>query len=140
MFRPGGGDSRLTWRRFNGLLRHLPPESATMTALRNANPDSVGEDGPDPAEGRWSQVEILLASAVDELRYLRHDYQSANTGKGRRRPKEPEPIRRPGLDRKRRKPRFSDAQADFLWRHINGLPPDPGSPVKFRVIDGGGGG
>lgn len=137
MFRPGGGASRLTWRRFGGLLKYLPPESATMTALRNAYPESVNEDGPDPAEGRWSQLEMLVATCADELRNLRYVYTSANAGKGKK-PTPPDPIPRPGVDRnKRRKPKMSDAEANFLWRHINGLPPDPNAPVRFTVIDGG---
>jgi hypothetical protein len=102
-----------------------------MTALRNANPGSVREDGPDPAEGRWSQSEMLQASMVDELRNLRYVYTSANTGKGKK-PTPPMPIPRPGVERKKpRKAQMSDAQAEFLWRHINGLPPDPDSPIKF---------
>lgn len=113
------------------LIEHLPPESATMTALRNANPGSVSEDGADPAEGRWSQAEILMASAVDELRNLRYVYTLTKAGKGKK-PTAPEPIPRPGVERKKpRKTRMSDAQADFLWRHINGLPADPDSPIQF---------
>lgn len=109
-----------------------------MTALRNANPASVREDGPDPAEGRWSQAEMLLAAAVDELRMLLWAYLSAHSDKSKRLDR-PEPIPRPGVGRKEKKPmRLSGAQADFLWRHINGLPPDPDSPVQLQVIDGGG--
>lgn len=107
-----------------------------MTALRNAHPESVSEDGPDPAEGRWSQVEMLVATCADELRNLRYVYTTANTD-GSNKPTPPEPIRRPGVEKKR-KPRLSEAQSDFLWRHINGFPQDPDSPVQFQVIDGGG--
>lgn len=102
-----------------------------MTALRNANPGSVSEDGPDPAEGRWSQSEMLQASMVDELRNLRYVYTAANAGKGKK-PTPPEPVPRPGVERKKsRKKQMSEAQAEFLWRHINGLPPDPDSPIQF---------
>jgi hypothetical protein len=114
------------------LIEHLPPESATMTALRNAHPESVTDEGPDPAEGRWSQPEMLLATAVDELRNLRYVYTAANAGKGKK-PSPPEPIRRPGVERKRPKPKLSDAQADFLWRHINGIEQDPDSSVHFTA-------
>lgn len=114
------------------LIEHLPPESATMTALRNAHPDAVNDDGPDPAEGRWSQLEMLAATIADELRNLRYVYTSANAGKGKK-PTPPEPIPRPGVERKKpRKAKMSDAQADFLYRHINGLPPDPDSPIQFQ--------
>jgi hypothetical protein len=113
------------------LIEHLPPESATMTALRNANPDSVSEDGPDPAKGRWSQVEVLLASAVDELRYLRHEYRKMN---GDKRSKAPDPIRRPGVVDKSKKNELSEDQYDWLYRHINGLDhPDGGGFVEVSI-------
>lgn len=132
-YRPDGGPSSLTWRKLRVLIEHLPPESATMTALRNANPESVSEDGPDPAKGRWSQAEMLLASAVDELRYFRHAYATSHTEKGKKGPPSPDPIPRPGTEKKKsQKTKMSDAQADFLWRHINGLPPDPNSPIQFQ--------
>lgn len=109
-----------------------------MTALRVANPGSVGEDGPDPAEGRWSQLEMLVATLVDEMRNLRYVYTTVHAGKGTK-STPPDPIPRPGVERKKpRRSALSDAQADFLWRHINGLPPDPDSSVRFTVIDGGG--
>lgn len=114
------------------LIEHLPSESATMTALRNANPASVSEDGPDPADGPWSQLEMLAATLVDEMRYLRYVYTAANAGKGRK-PSPPEPVRRPGVEKKTaRKPRMSADQADFLWRHINGIQQDPDSPIRFQ--------
>jgi hypothetical protein len=138
VFRPGGGASRLTWRRLGVLIRRLPPESATMTALRVAHPDSVTEDGPDPAEGQWSQTEMLLAALVDSVRILQWTYVSAHVDKGQR-PERPQPIPRPGIERKKRK-RLSDAQAEFLFRHINGIEQDPDSPIQLQVIDGGGGG
>jgi hypothetical protein len=102
------------------LIEHLPPESATMTAIRNANPHVVTEDGPDPAEGRWSQTEMLLAAAVDDLRFFRWAYLCAKSGKGSK-PKQPEPIRRPGVEKKRKKADLTPAQYDWLFRHINGI-------------------
>lgn len=103
------------------LIEHLPPESATMTALRNENPTTVREDGPDPAEGRWSQLEVLIASLVDELRYLRHDYRVAN---GDKKAKKPDPIRRPGMENARHKSEMTPEQYDWLFRHINGIAQD----------------
>lgn len=109
-----------------------------MTALRNARPeDSSG--GGDPAEASWSQTEILLATAVDELRYARHNYTVTHLAKGKRKPKEPEPIPRPGLKPakgQRKKRAFTPQQNDFLFRHINGLPQDPG--VHLELIKGDG--
>jgi hypothetical protein len=89
-----------------------------MTALRNANPHVVTDDGPNPAEGRWSQVEMLLASAVDELRYLRYD---ARISQGDKKAKLPDPIRRPGVKASRDKQRLTAEQYDWLFQHINGI-------------------
>lgn len=91
-----------------------------MTALRNAHPEVVTEGGPDPAEGRWSQVEMLLAAVVDELRNLRYVYTAANSEKGKR-PDPPDPIRRPGVQPRRKKNQLTDSQYDWLFRHINGI-------------------
>lgn len=104
-----------------------------MTALRNAAPDDLAGDA-DPTEGRWSQTEMLLAAAVDEMRILRWLYVAAHSEK--KPPDQPEPIRRPGIDRgKRKKPKLSSAGAAFLFNHINGLPQSP----DLTVIEGGGG-
>jgi hypothetical protein len=106
------------------LIEHLPPESATMTAIRNDNPDIVTEDGPDPAEGRWSQLEMLLASVVDELRYLRYEYRTAN---GDKKSKTPNPIARPGVAKPKSENKLTNDQYDWLYKHINGeLPPGAG--------------
>lgn len=110
----------LSWRGLRVLIEHLPPESATMTALRNANPHVVRDDGPDPAEGRWSQVEMLLAALVDDVRLLRWVYLTANAGKGTK-PKQPEPISRPGVQKKSKKSKLTPEQYDWLFRHINGI-------------------
>jgi hypothetical protein len=102
-----------------------------MTAVRNANPDVVREDGPDPAKGRWSQVEVLLASAVDELRYLRHENRKMN---GDKKSKAPDPIRRPGVVDKGGKNELTNDQYDWLYRHINGLDhPDGGGFVEVSI-------
>jgi hypothetical protein len=102
-----------------------------MTALRNANPDVVREDGPDPSKGRWSQIEMLLASLVDDVRFLRHDYRVAN---GTTRAKAPDPIRRPGVVDKSSKNKLSDDQYDWLYRHINGLDhPDGGGFIEVSI-------
>ena len=112
------------------LIEHLPPESSTMTALRNANPDVITDDGPDPAEGRWSQLEMLLAAVVDELRFFRWAYSVANAGKGSK-PKQPEPIRRPGVEKKRKRTELTPEQYDWLFRHINGIADD----VEFTEVN-----
>ncbi|WP_406160988.1 hypothetical protein [Streptomyces canus] len=77
------------------LIEHLPPESATKTALRNAIPaealERVGEGRPDLAP--WSGTETLLASVKDEVRLLRMVMVAANGGK----PGEFTPTPRPGI-------------------------------------------
>jgi hypothetical protein len=87
---------RLSLRRLRVLIQHLPPESATKTALRNAAPPEAldrasGEYRPDMAP--WSGVEVLLAGLKDEVRLLRFVTVAANGGK----PPEFEPTPRPGI-------------------------------------------
>ena len=103
-----------------------------MTAIRVTMPETV-DTGGDPAEGRWSQPEMLLASVVDELRFLRWTYTTAHTDK--KPPPAPDPIQRPGVRRKD-KPKFTSRQTQILFNHINGLPQEPG--VHLTVVDGGG--
>lgn len=108
-----------------------------MTAIRNAAPDDVARSDTDPAEGRWSQLETLAGALVNELRIFRWTYVAAHSEKHKT-PPQPEMVRLPGADRaKRRQQRFSDAQYEFLYRHINGLPQEP--DVHLTVIKGGGG-
>ncbi|MDH6625729.1 hypothetical protein M2271_003540 [Streptomyces sp. LBL] len=77
-------------------IEHLPPESATKTALRNAIPAEVLEQSTD--EGRpdlapWSGTETLLAAVKDEIRILRFTLLAVNGNKA------PEftPTPRPGI-------------------------------------------
>jgi len=87
------------------LVRQLPPESATATPVRvPAGPEATvaAAEAGDPAEGRWSHAEMLLAAAVDELRRLQWLTAAVNAEKGKT-PKQPEPIPRPGVGVKRRR-------------------------------------
>lgn len=98
-------DRRLTWRKMGVLVRQLPPESATATAMRvKAGPDATADaaDAGDPAEGRWSHEEMLLASAVDAVRRVEWAIIAVNSERGKA-PKQPEPMPRPGVGVKRRK-------------------------------------
>lgn len=86
----------MSLRRLRVLIEHLPPESATKTALRNSIPAEVlerssGEGRPDLAP--WSGTETLLAQVKDELRLLRMVTVAANGGK----PGEFVPTSRPGI-------------------------------------------
>jgi hypothetical protein len=79
----------------------------------------------DPAKGRWSSSEMLLASVVDEVRVLQHLYVSAHVKQGQA-GQPPAPVPRPGVGQgapRRRRPRLTDEQRRML---------DP----RLRVIDG----
>lgn len=106
------------------LIEHLPPESATMTALRNALPEDelerIAEKG-EPEKSRWSQAEQLLAAAVDSMRRVEHILILANSDKGTKKPKPPEPIRRPGARPPKKKTApMSEQSAELLFQLING--------------------
>lgn len=86
----------LSLRRLRVLITHLPPESATKTALRNAIPEddlkaASGEARPDLAP--WSGVEVLLAGIKDEITRGRHVAIAAAGGK----PEDFVPTPRPGI-------------------------------------------
>ncbi|GHG14931.1 hypothetical protein ACFFSH_38210 [Streptomyces filamentosus] len=113
----------MTWRQLRVLIQHLPPESATMTALRNSLTDEEYEqqakDGR-PEEGRWSMTDQLLAGITDAVRELQHILILVNSDKKARKPRRPEPIRRPGTARQRRREPMSEAAAEKLFTLING--------------------
>lgn len=118
LYRPG---RKLTWRRLGALIRQLPPESATKTAIRNAMPETDTKQAAtsaDPSQGQWSQTEMLLALLVDSVRSLQYALIKVNGGKG----KPPDPIPRPGVKPKGKRARkpLTQEQAEFLFRHING--------------------
>lgn len=111
----------MTWRLLGNLIRHLPPESATKTALRNRMGDGEiarAAKSADPSQGQWSQVEMLLATISDKISWLLHVTLVANGGKS----KKPEPTPRPGVKSKGKKsrPALSPAQAEAVYRRIHG--------------------
>ncbi|MFE9003074.1 hypothetical protein ACFYOY_13175 [Streptomyces sp. NPDC007875] len=114
---------RLSWRRLRVLIQHLPPESATMTALRNDLTDEElaeqAEHG-DPEKGRWSQVEQLLALIADRVARLEYVTILANSDSKGKKPTPPEPIARPGAKPRKPKPKLSDSSAEVLFQLING--------------------
>jgi hypothetical protein len=113
----------MSFRKLRVLIQGLPPESATMTALRNANPGDLSTD-VDATQGQWSQDNMLRALLIDEVRILRWVFQSVNSEKGKA-PEQPAPLPRPGVSGEKARPRLSTAQTEFLFRHINGLPQEP---------------
>jgi len=101
------------------LIQHLPPESATWTALRNAMSDeelAEQADKGEPEKGRWSQTEQLLASALDAIRRVEYVLICANTEKKSQRPEVPKPTPRPGAKPLKPKVQLSEATADFLFK------------------------
>lgn len=114
----------MTWRRLRVLLQHLPPESHTMTAIRNATPpeelDRLADDSA-AEHGRWSRVEHLLALVADRLARIEYVLVLANTdGKGKR-ITPPEPIDRPGAKSPAKpKAKLSEVGAERLFQLING--------------------
>lgn len=114
----------MTARRLRVLIQRLPPESATMTAIRNAlSPEELAEqaDKGEPEKAPWSQVEQLLAVIADRVAGLTYAYTAANTQKGKK-PSVPEPIRRPGGKRAKPKQQMSEAQADLLFEMLKERP------------------
>jgi hypothetical protein len=113
----------MSWRRLRVLIQHLPPESATWTALRNGLSDEQmaeqSEKG-EPEKGRWSQADQLLALIADRVARLEYVLISVNTEHKSQRPKAPEPIRRPGAKPVKARQRMSDNQANTLFKLLNG--------------------
>lgn len=68
------------------------------------------DGGPetDPAKGRWSLAELLLAGVTDELKWLRYDYRQAKTNNNAGSP--PNPVARPGVKSKQRTGQLTRAQ------------------------------
>ncbi|WP_330172945.1 hypothetical protein OG875_04700 [Streptomyces sp. NBC_01498] len=113
----------MTSRRLRVLIERLPSESATMTALRNAmSPEEYEEQSQkgEPEKGRWSQLEQLMATAVDALRDLQYiTVIASGDGKGKK-PKRPQPMRRPGVGGAKPREALTEAHANFLFNMING--------------------
>ncbi|MFI8191341.1 hypothetical protein ACIF8T_21400 [Streptomyces sp. NPDC085946] len=104
-------------------IEHLPPESHTMTALRNElTPIQLAEqaDKGEPEKGRWSQQEQLLAAAVDAIRRLEWVLISVNVDKKSKRPDPPEPMRRPGAGPRKKKAQLTEGSANRLFELLQG--------------------
>jgi hypothetical protein len=104
-------------------IEHLPPESNTMTALRNElTPQQLAEqaDKGEPEKGRWSQQEQILAAVYDAVRYLEWTLKCVNTDKKAKTPEAPEPMRRPGAGPRRKKAQLTEKSADTLLKLLQG--------------------
>ncbi|MER5312672.1 hypothetical protein ABT034_33420 [Streptomyces sp. NPDC002773] len=106
------------------MIQHLPPESSTMTALRNSLSDeelTAQADEGEPEKGRWSQDHQLMAACYDVLRRIEHVLICVNTESKQRWPAHPEPMRRPGAaPKKPTRSKLSASGADRLFSLING--------------------
>jgi hypothetical protein len=113
----------MSWRRLRILIQHLPPESATWTALRNTmDPDELAEQGEkgEPEKARWSQLEQLVAVVADRVAHMEWALWTVNIEKKSQRPDPPEPIRRPGAKPRRAKAKLTEKSADTLLKLIQG--------------------
>ena len=115
---------RRSWRWLRVFIEHLPPESHTMTALRNElTPIQLAEqaDRGEPEKGRWSQQEQLTAALVDAVRRLEWVLICVNVDKKSMRPDPPEPMRRPGAGpRKKKTAQLTDKSANRLFELLQG--------------------
>jgi hypothetical protein len=104
----------MSYRKLGILIGQLPPESATATAMRNAVAESGGVGGEEmapevsPSEATWSQTEMLLASLIDEVKWLRYEFRVANS---KQPGPAPSPMERPGVKGKKRRKRLTMDQA-----------------------------
>lgn len=121
----------LSWRRLLVLVNALPPESATMTAIRNSTPDAEIEAiEMHPELGRWSAIEGLLALLVDEVRNLTWSYLQSHSEKDVPRP---EPVRRPGLRTRPRGRQRSIEEMQKLDPRLRGLSPEEAQLKIFEM-------
>ncbi|MET9813140.1 hypothetical protein [Streptomyces sp. NPDC006355] len=105
------------------MIQHLPPESATWTALRNElTPEQLAEQATkgEPEKGHWSQLEQLVAVVADRVAHLEWALWTVNIEQKSRRPDPPEPIRRPGARPRKAKPKLTETSADRLFQLLQG--------------------
>lgn len=94
----------LSWRRLKILIDHLPPESATKTAIREELGDDflsamvIDADVPAP-HGPWSRLETLVATVADSVNDLAFITVSLAMGEKAKRPDPPARTPRPGVKR-----------------------------------------
>lgn len=95
-----------------------------MTALRNAlTPEEYEEQAKNgkPEKASWSVDQQLLAGITDAVKDLQYITVVANSdGKGKK-PRRPEPMRRPGVGVgvPKKREELTDAHAEFLFNMLN---------------------
>jgi hypothetical protein len=124
----------LTWRKLLVLLEHLPPESALNTSMRNDAPEhelAIIGAGADPTRAKWSALESMLAAVLDEIRMSNWAYAQAHSEK---KIKRPEPVPRPGINRRGKVMRIEDAMK--IDPRLRGLSPEE-AQAKLDSMRGG---
>lgn len=77
----------LTWLDVVDFVRHLDASSALVSEL---HPDMAGWQGD-------ARTPMLIAQLVDEVAYLRYDFELIHRRKGAKKPAPPDRIPRPGV-------------------------------------------
>jgi len=104
------------------------------TAMRNDTPErDLSRAERDPAKGRWSGIETLLAALIDEVRTNTWIYAQAHSD---RRVDRPTPIRRPGMPARREK-RMSLSDAQKLDPRLRGLSEEEAQATLDRLTGRG---
>jgi hypothetical protein len=113
----------MTWRELGVLVDHLPPESATVTAIRDGMSPEELADLPQPeGHGPWSRTEQLLADVCDRLDWVIYAVYASEGGK----PQQPKPMRRPGVVDRPVVPMSAE-----VMEHLTAMRNRPGStPVR----------
>jgi len=111
----------LSFRRLWVLIKHLPAESWTQTALRDADdgPEDLSPPEVEQRHGPWALSNYQLVRLVDEVASLR--FVTAR-GLGFAEYPEPEPTPRPGA--RSRKPQRGLSEAAVVY--LNKLRPTGG--------------
>lgn len=129
LWQPGGGPSRLTWRRLGVFYDALPGESTTKTAQSNdLGEQKLAELAKEDADGfgPWSSTDMRLAAVEDAINRNTYWLIRVNSDK-KANIKEPEPVHRPGVARKgRRRGRVTAEQREllaYMRAHNGALPP-----------------
>lgn len=99
LFQPGGGPTRLTWRRLGTLVDGLPGHGALKTAILASLGDEklaeLSKAGP-KEHGAWSHTDLRIAALEDVARQILWRVMQA-TAKDPGRIPFPEPVARPGI-------------------------------------------
>lgn len=140
IWRLGGGDTNLTWRKLQLIIERLPPESALKTAIRDnmTFEDRAKLEGTkqDPFKhGRWSKDQVHLVEIIDRLNWMIHQHNVKNGKKGQK-IAPPEPYPRPGVVPKGRS-KGNSIQTRKRIQHIREMARDrgvPGAKVIASVV------